>query len=78
MHDFQIILGMGKDLEENSLRGSQALFTAHRITNAFQAGDDRSIMEGLKIAREFLNARNGDAQHEVYAVGHCHIGNEKF
>ena len=42
--------------------------------NVFSAGDDRSIVEALKISREFLNAKNGDAQHEVYAVGHCHIG----
>lgn len=74
LHDFQVIIGIGKDFPEDSVRGSQALYTANRIMNVFSAGDDRSIVEALKISREFLNAKNGDAQHEVYAVGHCHIG----
>ncbi|KAG0742732.1 hypothetical protein G6F57_010501 [Rhizopus arrhizus] len=73
LYDFQVIFGMGKDLPEDSLRGSQALYTANQIINVFHAGDDRSIIEGLKMAHEFLNARNGDAQHEIHAVGHCHI-----
>ncbi|KAI9276187.1 galactose mutarotase-like domain-containing protein [Sporodiniella umbellata] len=73
LYDFQVIFGMGKDLAEDSLRGSQALYTANRITNAFQTGNDQSLIEGLRIAREFLSAKNGDSQHEVYAVGHCHI-----
>ncbi|KAG1178970.1 hypothetical protein G6F70_004929 [Rhizopus microsporus] len=73
LHDFQVIIGIGKDFPEDSVRGSQALYTANRIMNVFSAGDDRSIVEALKISREFLNAKNGDAQHEVYAVGHCHI-----
>ncbi|KAG2190749.1 hypothetical protein INT46_003001, partial [Mucor plumbeus] len=73
LYDFQIILGMAKDLPEDSLRGSQALFTANRIINAFSPGDDNSIIQGLKIANEFLQSKNGDAQHEIYAIGHCHI-----
>lgn len=73
LHDFQIILGMAKDLPEDSLRGSQALFTANNIINVFERGNDQSIREGLKIAQEFLIAKNGDSQHEIFATGHCHI-----
>lgn len=73
LHDFQIILGMAKDLPEDSLRGSQALHTANKIINAFIPGNDQSISEGLKIAQQFLISKNGDAQHEIFAIGHCHI-----
>lgn len=73
LYDFQIILGMAKDLPEDSLRGSQALYTANAIINAFQPGNDGSLLQGSRIASEFLAAKNGDAQHEIIAVGHCHI-----
>jgi alpha-mannosidase len=73
LYDFQIILGMAKDLPEDSLRGSQALFTANNIINAFSPGDDASIIQGLDIASTFLRSKNGDAQHEIFAIGHCHI-----
>lgn len=73
LHDFQIILGMAKDLPEDSLRGSQALHTANKIINAFIPGNDHSISECLKIAQQFLVSKNGDAQHQIYAIGHCHI-----
>jgi alpha-mannosidase len=73
LYDFQIILGMAKDLPEDSLRGSQALFCANNIINAFSPGDDASIVQGLEIANTFLQSKNGDAQHEIFAIGHCHI-----
>ncbi|KAG2194972.1 hypothetical protein INT47_002828 [Mucor saturninus] len=73
LYDFQIIFGMAKELAEDSLRGSQALFCANNIINVFVPGDDQSLRQGLKIAQEFLVSKNGDAQHEIYAIGHCHI-----
>lgn len=73
LYDFQIIFGMAKELGEDSLRGSQALFCANNIINVFIPGDDQSLRQGLKIAQEFLLSKNGDAQHEIYAIGHCHI-----
>ncbi|GAA5797506.1 hypothetical protein HPULCUR_002894 [Helicostylum pulchrum] len=73
LHDFQIILGMAKELPEDSVRGSQALFCANNIINVFLPGDDQSLRDGLKIAQEFLSFKNGDSQHEIFAIGHCHI-----
>ncbi|KAI7899040.1 glycosyl hydrolases family 38 N-terminal domain-containing protein [Cokeromyces recurvatus] len=73
LYDFQIILGMARDFPEDSLRGTQALYTANNIVNAFIPDDDNSILKGLEIAHEFLKLRNGEAQHEIYAIGHCHI-----
>lgn len=74
LYDFQIILGMSRDLPQESLRAAQALHTANRIVNVFRAGDDRTLEEGIRIAAEFLGAKNGDSQHEITALGHCHIG----
>lgn len=65
---------MSRDLPQESLRAAQALHTANRIVNVFRAGDDRTLEEGIRIAAEFLGAKNGDSQHEITALGHCHIG----
>ncbi|KAI9286060.1 galactose mutarotase-like domain-containing protein [Umbelopsis sp. AD052] len=73
LYDFQIILGMSRDLPQDSLRAAQALHTANRIVNVFRAGDDRTLEEGIRIASEFLGAKNGDSQHVITALGHCHI-----
>lgn len=73
LHDFQIILGMAKELPEDSVRGSQALFCANQIINVFRPGDDQSLRQGLEIADAFLKLKNGDSQHEIFAIGHCHI-----
>ncbi|KAI9312271.1 galactose mutarotase-like domain-containing protein [Dichotomocladium elegans] len=73
LYDFQIILGMARDLSQDSLRAAQALNTANNIVNKFIPGSDESIERCLQIASTFLNAKNGDSQHEIIALGHCHI-----
>ncbi|KAG0171791.1 Glycoside hydrolase, 38 vacuolar alpha mannosidase [Apophysomyces sp. BC1015] len=73
LYDFQIILGMAKDLPQDSIRAAQALRTANAIVNTFRPADDHSIAECLQISGEFLSAKNGDSQHTTHAVGHCHI-----
>ncbi|ORZ07655.1 galactose mutarotase-like domain-containing protein [Absidia repens] len=73
LYDYQVILGMAKDLEPDSLRASQAMYTANRIVNTFVPGDDSTVNHCLAISAEFLSAKNGDAQHEIHALGHCHI-----
>ncbi|KAI9490397.1 galactose mutarotase-like domain-containing protein [Zychaea mexicana] len=73
LYDFQIILGMARDLPPDSLRAAQALYTANKIVNTFHPGSDESIEECLRIASKFLSAKNGDSQHDIIALGHCHI-----
>ncbi|KAL0082850.1 glycoside hydrolase family 38 protein [Phycomyces blakesleeanus] len=73
LYDYQIILGMAKDLHAESTRAAQALYTANKIINAFRPGDDSTLPLCLAIAADFLKAKNGDAQHEIHALGHCHI-----
>ncbi|ORX61679.1 hypothetical protein DM01DRAFT_1316510 [Hesseltinella vesiculosa] len=73
LYDFQIILGMARDLGSETLRASHAMYVANRIVNAFRPDNDDSILECLAISGEFMTSKNGDAQHEIYALGHCHI-----
>ncbi|KAG4092558.1 galactose mutarotase-like domain-containing protein [Neocallimastix lanati (nom. inval.)] len=73
MYDFHIIAGMAKYLPENSSRGSQALYTADKIINVFDPKNKESWSEARKVAAEFLNKHSGDAAHNVYAIGNCHI-----
>ncbi|CAG8529788.1 12341_t:CDS:10 [Funneliformis caledonium] len=72
-YDFQIIRDMAKEIPEDSVRSAQALYVANNIINIFQPGDDKSILEGRKVAKEFLKNKNGSTQHKLTAVGHCHI-----
>ncbi|CAJ0832316.1 13763_t:CDS:10 [Entrophospora sp. SA101] len=72
-YDFQIIRGVVKDLPANSVRSAQALTTANSIINKFQLGNDESIKECRKIAKKFFENKNGSSQHNLIAVGHCHI-----
>ncbi|CAG8440737.1 13596_t:CDS:2 [Ambispora gerdemannii] len=72
-YDFQIIRGMAKDMPRESVRAAQALYAANEIVNAFQPQDDHSIHDGIEIAKDFLKNKNGSTQHQLTAVGHCHI-----
>ncbi|KAJ2082492.1 Glycoside hydrolase, 38 vacuolar alpha mannosidase [Coemansia sp. RSA 988] len=72
-HNFEIILAMAKHLPQNSSRSWQALATANEIVNIYNAGDQKSIAAGHALSSKFLAAKGGDANHQVYAIGNCHI-----
>ncbi|KAJ3337800.1 Alpha-mannosidase 2C1 [Gonapodya sp. JEL0774] len=71
--DFEIVLGMAKELPADSDRGSKALVAANDIVNAFRYDDASTIQTCRALAARFLAARNGDAVHKITAIGHCHI-----
>ncbi|GBC03648.1 hypothetical protein RclHR1_05230010 [Rhizophagus clarus] len=72
-YDFQVILDMAKEIPNDTVRSAQALYIANNIVNVFRPGDNKTILEGRKIAQEFLKNKNGSTQHKLTAVGHCHI-----
>lgn len=74
LHDFQVILGMARDLPSDSPRAAQALVVANSIVNVYRMGEEATLEEGHAIAQRFLASRNGEAQHVVTAIGHCHLG----
>lgn len=72
-YDFQIILDSAKEIPNDTVRSAQALYIANNIVNVFKPGDNKTVIEGRKIAQEFLKNKNGSTQHKLTAVGHCHI-----
>ncbi|KAI8324586.1 alpha-mannosidase 2C1-like protein [Martensiomyces pterosporus] len=72
-HDIHVIKDMAGKLPQDSPRAWQALAAANSIVNAFDAGDASTIAPAREIAHRFLAAKGGEANHQVYAIGNCHI-----
>ncbi|KAJ1886688.1 Glycoside hydrolase, 38 vacuolar alpha mannosidase, partial [Kickxella alabastrina] len=72
-HDLDILKQMIEGLPKDSPRWWQALSTANAIINAYDAKDSTTLTTGLEISRKFFGAKSGDATHQVFAIGNCHI-----
>ena len=73
-HKFKIIGDCAKHLEgRQGSRKSQALMTAGRIIHKCDINDSSTWGECVKIADQFLAIVNPLSQHQIYAIGHCHI-----
>eukprot|EP00026_Physarum_polycephalum_P001500 Phypoly_transcript_01502.p1 GENE.Phypoly_transcript_01502~~Phypoly_transcript_01502.p1 ORF type:complete len:1033 (+),score=184.98 Phypoly_transcript_01502:1-3099(+) len=73
MLDITTLWEITKTLPEESTRAEQALYVANRIINVCNTEDRSTWAEARKIAKEFFNQKNGASQHNVSAIGHCHI-----
>ncbi|XP_055352716.1 alpha-mannosidase 2C1-like [Paramacrobiotus metropolitanus] len=71
--DFEILFGMAKCLPENNPRNYQAMYLANHIINTFKTDPSVKISQLRKLTSEFFAQKNGDSQHEIFALGHCHI-----
>ncbi|XP_077998328.1 alpha-mannosidase 2C1-like isoform X2 [Glandiceps talaboti] len=71
--DFELLVDMVKHMSEEDQRSYQALYTANRMVNVCKIGDRHTYKEAHQIAKEFFSQRNGDSQHTIHAMGHCHI-----
>eukprot|EP01080_Neovahlkampfia_damariscottae_P006740 gene6740-10905_t len=71
--DFLVIYEMAKELPEDSTRGNQAMFTCNEMINQIDTSDPESWKNAKKLSSDFFNEKNGDSQHKIIAVGHCHI-----
>ncbi|KAI7833296.1 glycosyl hydrolases family 38 N-terminal domain-containing protein [Kickxella alabastrina] len=72
-YDLDILKQMIEGLPKDSPRWWQALSTANAIINAYDAKDSTTLTTGLEISRKFFGAKSGDATHQVFAIGNCHI-----
>ncbi|KAI9362490.1 glycosyl hydrolases family 38 N-terminal domain-containing protein [Zopfochytrium polystomum] len=74
-YDFEILLGMVKELPWDSQAGCDALYTANKIVNILRHDQPETLVEAHKVARQFFAARSnmGMVDHEIIAVGNCHI-----
>ncbi|XP_032438996.1 alpha-mannosidase 2C1 [Xiphophorus hellerii] len=71
--EFEMLVDIVKELGEAEQRGYQALFTANEMVNLCDPFDSSSFSKAHSLAHKFFNQRNGDSQHTVHAMGHCHI-----
>ncbi|KAJ2553544.1 Glycoside hydrolase, 38 vacuolar alpha mannosidase, partial [Coemansia sp. RSA 1933] len=71
--DLGILQDMFNTLDKDSPRAWQALHAANAVVNAFDREDAQSLAAGLRISSEFFAQRGGEANHQVYAIGNCHI-----
>lgn len=62
-----------KELGEGEQRGYQALFTVNEMVNLCDPSDPGTFPKARRLAHDFFSQRNGQSQHTVHAMGHCHI-----
>ncbi|CAB3990286.1 alpha-mannosidase 2C1-like [Paramuricea clavata] len=71
--DLTMLIGMAQHLPEDNLRGSQALFVANDIVNMCEVTKSETFKRCHEHAEKFLKQKNGESQHVIHAMGHCHI-----
>uniref|UniRef100_F7BFB3 alpha-mannosidase n=1 Tax=Monodelphis domestica TaxID=13616 RepID=F7BFB3_MONDO len=71
--DMEILLGMAKCLGEGNQRSFQALYTVNQMVNVCDPNDPGTFSAARTLASGLLHQRNGDSQHVIHAIGHCHI-----
>ncbi|XP_047453152.1 alpha-mannosidase 2C1 [Mugil cephalus] len=71
--DFEMLVDIVKELGEGEQRGYQALFTVNEMVNLCDPSDPSSFPRVHSLAHKFFSQRNGESQHTVHAMGHCHI-----
>ncbi|KAK9952470.1 hypothetical protein ABG768_018309 [Culter alburnus] len=71
--DFEMLVDIVKLLGEGEQRGFQALFTANEMVNLCDPANPASFAAARSLAQKFFAQKNGESQHVVHAMGHCHI-----
>eukprot|EP01133_Synstelium_polycarpum_P019352 gene19353-23170_t len=70
---FTMLYDMAKNFKEDDRRGNQALFTANSMINHCDIDDRSTWTTCISMAKKFFAQTNGASQHNVSAIGHCHI-----
>lgn len=71
--DFEMLHDIVKELGEGEQRSFQALFTVNQMVNLCNPSDPSTFSRARALASTFFNQHNGQSQHTVHAMGHCHI-----
>uniref|UniRef100_A0A8C3PNG6 alpha-mannosidase n=1 Tax=Calidris pygmaea TaxID=425635 RepID=A0A8C3PNG6_9CHAR len=71
--DLEILLDMAQLLGEENQRSFQALYTANQMVNVCDVSDPSTFPAARDLAAAIFSQRNGESQHTIHAVGHCHI-----
>ncbi|ETE66639.1 Alpha-mannosidase 2C1, partial [Ophiophagus hannah] len=71
--DFEILLDMAKLLGEENQRSFQALYAANQMVNLCDVNNPATFPAVRELAHSVFCQKNGDSQHIIHAMGHCHI-----
>lgn len=71
--DFEILYDMARLIGEDNQRSYQALYVANQMVNLCDVNDPGTFPAVAKLASTFFSQKNGDSQHIIHAMGHCHI-----
>uniref|UniRef100_A0A8C9NH97 alpha-mannosidase n=1 Tax=Serinus canaria TaxID=9135 RepID=A0A8C9NH97_SERCA len=71
--DLEILLDMAQLLGEENQRSFQALYTANQMVNVCDVTDPSTFPAARDLAAAIFSQGNGQSQHTIHAVGHCHI-----
>ncbi|KAK4820656.1 hypothetical protein QYF61_002860 [Mycteria americana] len=71
--DLEILLDMAQLLGEENQRSFQALYTANQMINVCDVMDPSTFSAARDLAAAIFSQRNGESQHTIHAMGHCHI-----
>jgi alpha-mannosidase len=71
--DYTVIADMALLLPANTPRAGQALWAANEMINECRFDDPESWKIARRTAAAFFKARNGDAQHDISAIGYAHL-----
>ncbi|KAL7980375.1 hypothetical protein Chor_014704 [Crotalus horridus] len=71
--DFEILLDMAKLLGEENQRSFQALYVANQMVNLCDVDNPATFPAVHELARSVFCQKNGESQHIIHAMGHCHI-----
>ncbi|XP_075432236.1 alpha-mannosidase 2C1 isoform X2 [Ascaphus truei] len=71
--DFEVIYDMAKLLGEENQRSFQALYVANQMVNLCDVTDPSTFSAARSVSSTFFSQKNGDSQHIIHAMGHCHI-----
>lgn len=70
----RLLHDVAKELGDNSHRGNAAMLTANKMLNLLDSSRDMlHYGAAITLGQEFFAQKNGQAAHELYCVGMCHI-----
>ncbi|GAM28490.1 hypothetical protein SAMD00019534_116660, partial [Acytostelium subglobosum LB1] len=68
-----MLYDISKNFPEGSLRSNQALQVGNQMINVCDINNRATWKQSTALAKAFFAQKNGDSQHNVSAIGHCHI-----
>jgi alpha-mannosidase len=72
--DYYIVKECASELETSqSSRAYDAMYTGEIISDKCKPNDSSTFPECRTLAKNFMDVENSASQHQIYAMGHCHI-----